>query len=158
MLREVHFELSQGIARVWSTLTRLFGVEGSECAWQRAFRSRWAGWARSAVRTSTAAYWSSWADTKSMIRARRPAVADDMVITLSATGKVSTCKERTLDDDVCKMQASMLQNGEICPEDCAPANEELTRPQSQELHAMGGNGSRHKKLTLLSSQELCGQD
>ena len=91
MLRVVHPELSHGFAarrgsRVWSTLTRLLGVEGSECARQRASLPFSIGGLglRSAVRTSTAAYWSSWADTLSMIRARHPTVADDVVIALSA--------------------------------------------------------------------------
>ena len=87
----VHPDLSHGFAtrhdsRVWSTLTRLLGVEGSECARQRASLpfSRGGLGLRSAVRTSTAAYWSSWADTLSMIRTRHPTVADDVVIALSA--------------------------------------------------------------------------
>ena len=91
MLRMVHPELSHGFAtrhdsRVWSTLTRLLGVEGSECARQRASLPFSIGGLglRSVVRTSTAAYWSSWADTLSMIRARHPTVADDVVIALSA--------------------------------------------------------------------------
>ena len=91
MLRVVHPEFSHGFAarhdsRVWSTLTRLLGVEGSECARQRASLPFSIGGLglRSAVRTSTAAYWSSWADTLSMIRARHPTVADDVVIALSA--------------------------------------------------------------------------
>ena len=58
---------------------------------------------RSAVRTSTAAYWSSWADTLSMIRARHPAVTDDMVITFSANPKgqhlqrANNCRRRLQD-------------------------------------------------------------
>ena len=74
------------------------------------------------------------------------------------TWVVFICKEPTFVDDVCKMQVSTPQSGETCPEDCALDNEDLTRPLSQEPHAMGGNWLRRKKQTLLSSEEWCGQD
>ena len=66
------------------------------------------------------------------------------------TGEVFICKEQTLVDDVCKMQASTPQSGEIRPEDCALDNEELTRPQSQEPHAMGC-GARSRRFLLRTS-------
>ena len=47
-------------------------------------------------------------------------------------------KRKHLSTTFAKMQASTLQSGEICPEDCAPDKEELTRPQSQKLHTMRG--------------------
>ena len=68
------------------TLTCLLGVEGCECARQKTslpFSMGGVG-LRSAVRTSTAACRSSWADTFSLIRIHHPTVADDVVITLSA--------------------------------------------------------------------------
>ena len=67
----------------WCTLN---SAMGSQHAMILACGPLWSECARlrSAVRTSTAAYWSSWADTLSMIRARHPTVADDVVITLPA--------------------------------------------------------------------------
>ena len=66
VLRVVHPELSHG----WMGLSA--PGRGPHC------RSRWAGW------VSEARYARPRADTLSMIRARHPTVADDVVITLSA--------------------------------------------------------------------------
>ena len=72
------------------------------------------------------------------------------------TWVVFICKEPTFVDDVFQDAGFDAPEWKICPEDCARDNEDL--PQSQELHAMGGNGLRRKKQTLPSSEEWCGQD
>ena len=89
-----------------------------------------------------------------MIRARHPAVADDMVIPLSANrgGQhlqgANTCRRRLQDAGFDDPEWGDLFRG------LRPRQRGVDEPPEPGAR----NGSRRKKLTRLSSQELCGQD